>query len=271
MEPVPRLFEDFAVGLRFRSFSDIVVTAERIKSFAAEFDPQPFHLDDAGPETFFGGLVASGWHTGAVAMRLIVDSDLGLSGQGAGVAIESMRWLRPVHPGDTLRVEGTVTETRPSRSRGDRGVVKFRALVYNKGAGVLHMLRRMMGDEAFFNGLRHFYAEQKFQKAGSDDLRRVGRVRRCKNNGIDLRVRNDGVESFDQFQAMLFGEAFEFGSAGPSRTAHKRQRRAVLHRLDQSPSPPPHTDDCSSQHSLPRSSDVVFKGAPAPGPTGCRP
>ena len=65
-------------------------------------------------------------------MRLIVDSDLGLSGQGAGVAIESMRWLRPVRPGDDLRVEGTVTEIRSSRSHADRGVVKFQTVVYNQ-------------------------------------------------------------------------------------------------------------------------------------------
>jgi acyl dehydratase len=133
MQPVRRLFEDFAVGLRFRSFGDIVVSAERIKSFAAEFDPQPFHVDDAaGPETFFGGLVASGWHTAAVAMRLLVDSDLGLGGQGAGLAVESMRFARPVRPGDALRLEGAVTETRPSRSQGDRGIVKFQISVYNQ-------------------------------------------------------------------------------------------------------------------------------------------
>jgi acyl dehydratase len=133
MEPVRRLFEDFAVGLRFTSFGEIVVSAERIRSFAAEFDPQPFHLDDAaGPETFFGGLVASGWHTAAVAMRLLVDSDLGLCGQGGGVAVESMRFAGPVRPGDGLRLEGTVTETRPSRSRADRGIVKFQVSVYNQ-------------------------------------------------------------------------------------------------------------------------------------------
>jgi acyl dehydratase len=128
-----RFFEDFTVGLRFRSPGAIAMTAERIKSFAAEFDPQPSHVDEAAArESLFGGLVASGWHTAAVAMRLIVDSDLGLSGQGAGVAIESLRWLRPVHPGDSLRVEGTVTETRASRSHADRGVVKFQTAVYNQ-------------------------------------------------------------------------------------------------------------------------------------------
>jgi acyl dehydratase len=128
------------------------MTAERMKAFAAEFDPQPSHLDDAAAEgSFFGGLVASGWHTAAVAMRLIVDSDLGLSGQGAGVAIESMRWLRPVHPGDRLRVEGTVTEARASRSQADRGVVKFRTLVYDQrdqlvldGAHVVMVRRRSL-------------------------------------------------------------------------------------------------------------------------------
>ena len=128
-----RYFEDFTVGLTFRSPLAIAVTAERIKSFAAEFDPQPSHVDEATARgSLFGELVASGWHTAAVAMRLIVDSDLGLSGHGAGVAIESMRWLRPVRPGDSLRIEGTVTETRPSRSHADRGVVKFQAVVYNQ-------------------------------------------------------------------------------------------------------------------------------------------
>jgi acyl dehydratase len=148
-----RYFDDFTVGLRFQSAGSVEVTAERMKSFAAEFDPQPSHLEAAAAEgSFFGGLVASGWHTAAVAMRLIVDSDLGLSGQGAGVAIESMRWLRPVLPGDSLRVEGTVTETRPSRSHADRGIVKFRAVVYNQrdeivldGVHVVVLRRRESG------------------------------------------------------------------------------------------------------------------------------
>jgi acyl dehydratase len=143
---LPRFFEDFTVGLRFRSFGEIPVTAERIKSFAAEFDPQPFHLDDAaGRDSLFGGLVASGWHTAAVAMRLIVDSDLGLGGRGAGVAVESMRWPAPVRAGDSLRVEGEVTETRASRSQGDRGIVKFQTTVYNqRGEAVLEATHVVM-------------------------------------------------------------------------------------------------------------------------------
>lgn len=129
----PHAFEDFTVGTRFRSLHQIAVTAERIRSFAAEFDPQPFHLDEeAGQGTDFGGLVASGWHTAAVAMRLIVDSDLGLAGQGTGMAVESMRWRIPVRAGDSLRVEGSVTETRPSRSRPDRGIVRFQVTVLNQ-------------------------------------------------------------------------------------------------------------------------------------------
>ena len=128
-----RYFEEFTPGQTFRSKAPIALTAERIQSFAAEFDPQPTHLDEALARTGpFAGLVASGWHTAAVAMRLVVDSDLGLGGRGAGVEIESMKWLRPVRPGDSLRLEGSVTETRPSRSRPNRGVVKFRALVYNQ-------------------------------------------------------------------------------------------------------------------------------------------
>jgi acyl dehydratase len=133
MKPASRAFEDFTVGLRFSSSDAIVVTAERIKSFAGEFDPQPFHLEEAaGADTFFDGLVASGWHTAALSMRLIVDSDLGLGGRGAGLSVETMGWPLPVRPGDSLRLEGMVTETRPSRSRPDRGIVKFEITVYNQ-------------------------------------------------------------------------------------------------------------------------------------------
>jgi acyl dehydratase len=131
--PSLRCFEDFTVGLGFASRDGIILTAERIKSFAAEFDPQASHLgESAALEGLFDGLIASGWHTAAVVMRLIVESDLGLSGQGAGVGIESLRWVRPVRPGDALRIQGIVTETRPSRSHADRGLVKFRVSAYNQ-------------------------------------------------------------------------------------------------------------------------------------------
>ena len=113
--PSPRSFEDFTVGLRFRSQGAMTMTAEGIKAFAGQYNPQAPHLDEeAARRTSFRGLVASGWHTAAVTMRLIVDSDLGLGGQGAGMAVEAMQWRLPVRAGDSLRVEGSVTETRPS-------------------------------------------------------------------------------------------------------------------------------------------------------------
>ena len=131
--PSPRSFEDFTVGLRFRSLGAVTLTVEGIKAFAAEFDPQPPHLDEeAARRTSFRGLVASGWHTAAVTMRLIVDSDLGLAGQGAGMAVDSMQWRLPVRAGDALRVEGNVTETRPSQSRRDSGIVKFLVTTFNQ-------------------------------------------------------------------------------------------------------------------------------------------
>jgi acyl dehydratase len=121
-----------AVGSRFGSTGEILVTAEQIRSFAAEFDPQRQHLgEESGPDRS-GAIIASGWHTAAISMRLILDSELPLSGAGVGVAVEGMHWLAPVRPGDRLRLEGTVSEVRPSTSRPDRDVVKFQVTVYNQ-------------------------------------------------------------------------------------------------------------------------------------------
>jgi acyl dehydratase len=132
MQIEPRFFEDFAIGQRFRS-GTIEITAERIKSFAAEFDPQPFHLDEeAARDSLFGGLAASGWHTAAVTMRLLVDSDLKVAGGTIGAGGEDLRWLRPVRPGDVLRIEAEVTEVRPSRSRPELGIVKIRLTTFNQ-------------------------------------------------------------------------------------------------------------------------------------------
>jgi acyl dehydratase len=124
----------------------MTVTAEDIKAFAGQFDPQPPHLDEqAARVSSFRGLVASGWHTAALTMRLIVDSDLGLGGQGAGIAVESMQWRLPVRAGDALRVEGTVMETRPSRSRPHSGIVKFRVSTFNQhGQAVLEATHVVM-------------------------------------------------------------------------------------------------------------------------------
>jgi acyl dehydratase len=127
-----RYLEDFAVGQTFRS-SRLQIDKERIKSFAAEFDPQPFHLDEAAARnTIFAGLAASGWHTAAVTMRLLVDSDIKPAGGIVGAGFDEMLWPRPVRPGDELRVESEVLEVRPSRSRPDQGLIKVRTTTLNQ-------------------------------------------------------------------------------------------------------------------------------------------
>ena len=127
-----RYFEDFAVGQTFGS-GRRRIEAERIKNFAAEFDPQPFHLDDeAARATMFRGLAASGWHTAALSMRLLVESELRPAGGIIGGRIDELHWPRPVRPGDELRVESEVLEVRPSNSRPDQGLIKVRTTTLNQ-------------------------------------------------------------------------------------------------------------------------------------------
>lgn len=115
-------FEDFGVGREFKSGS-ATVTADEIKKFAAQFDPQPFHLDeDAARQSPFGALAASGWHTAAITMRLLVDGEIRLPGGVIGLGGE-ITWPRPVHAGDVLHVESRVVDAKRSRSKPDRGVV----------------------------------------------------------------------------------------------------------------------------------------------------
>ena len=123
--------EDLAVGQKFSS-GRVRVEAEAIKAFAAEFDPQPFHLnEDAANESFFQGLAASGWHTAALTMRLLVTGDFTLAGGIVGASNE-ISWARPVRPGDELRVESEVLEVRPSKSRPHQGLVKLRSMTFNQ-------------------------------------------------------------------------------------------------------------------------------------------
>ena len=144
-----RYLEDFEPGQKFGS-EQLFVEATRIKSFAAEFDPQPFHLDeDSARETYFKGLAASGWHTAAMTMRLLVDSELKPAGGIIGAGFDEMRWPRPVRPGDELHVESEVLEVRPSKSRPDQGVIKVRTTTLNQNGdpvqvfvGNLIVLRR---------------------------------------------------------------------------------------------------------------------------------
>jgi acyl dehydratase len=124
--------EDLAVGQRFGS-PTVTVDVERIKSFAGEFDPQPFHLDEtAAKDTFFAGLAASGWHTAALTMRLLVDGEFKPAGGIIGAGVEELRWPRPTRPGDVLHVESEILEIRPSKSRPEIGLVKIRNTTLNQ-------------------------------------------------------------------------------------------------------------------------------------------
>ena len=117
-------FEDLVVGQRFVSH-DLAIDAAMIKEYAAKYDPQPFHLDEAAAaNSIFAGLAASGWHTASLTMRLLVDT-LPFAGGFIGSGLDELRWPFPVRPGDRLHVEAEVTELRPSNSRPTQGWAKM--------------------------------------------------------------------------------------------------------------------------------------------------
>lgn len=126
-------FEDFAAGQVFRSTGH-EMTAERIKAFGAEFDPQPQHLDEAqAAASHFGALVASGWHTLAASMRLTIrDGFPHVPGGGQGLGLERLAWKKPVFPGDVIRVENAILETRLSKSRPGKGLLTIRCTTFNQ-------------------------------------------------------------------------------------------------------------------------------------------
>ena len=131
--------EDLRVGQRFTS-GTCVMDAARIKEFAAEFDPQPFHMDESATQaSVFKGLAASGWHTAAVAMRLLVTGGLpfanGIVGLGGEIA-----WPRPTRPGDILHVESEIVEITPSRSKPHQGIVTVRATMFNQQGEAVYQL-----------------------------------------------------------------------------------------------------------------------------------
>lgn len=127
-----RYLEDFAAAQTFGS-GRLRVDKERIKSFAAEFDPQPFHLDEeAAQNSVFQGLAASGWQTAALTMRLLVESDFKPAGGIIGAGFDEFRWPRPVRPGDELHLEIEVLEARPSKSRPAQGLIKVRTTTLNQ-------------------------------------------------------------------------------------------------------------------------------------------
>ena len=132
--------DDLHVGRRFTSQTHTIDEAQ-IKAFACQFDPQPFHLDDdAAQATILGGLAASGWHTAAITMRLLVEGGLPLAGGIIGAGGE-IAWPKPTRPGDTLRVESEVVEVAPSRSRPDRGMATVRSLTRNQNDEVVQDLK----------------------------------------------------------------------------------------------------------------------------------
>jgi acyl dehydratase len=121
---VRRYFEDFTPGDEIE-LGQYSMTRDRIIAFAREFDPQVFHLDEeAARDTIFGGLVASGWHSGSVAMRLLYEGAIQHTVSLGSPGIDEMRWVKPVRAGDTLSGRMTVTECVPSRSKPDRGIVR---------------------------------------------------------------------------------------------------------------------------------------------------
>ena len=132
--------EDLHVGQRFVSRSH-AIDKEQIKAFAAQFDPQAFHLDEeAAKTTWFGGLAASGWHTAAITMRLLVDGGAPIAGGVIGAGGE-ISWPRATRPGDVLTVESEVLEIAPSRSKPDRGKVTLRSETRNQRGEIVQILR----------------------------------------------------------------------------------------------------------------------------------
>jgi acyl dehydratase len=136
----PLYFEDLFAGQRFSSGS-YVLREEDIKAFANQFDPQPFHLDDAAARTsLFRGLAASGWHTAAITMRLNVEAGLPLAGGIIGAGGE-ISWPRPTRPGDTLHVESEILEVVPSQSKPDRGSITVLSRTLNQRGDVVQELK----------------------------------------------------------------------------------------------------------------------------------
>ncbi|HHW64065.1 MAG TPA: MaoC family dehydratase [Rhodocyclaceae bacterium] len=135
----PHYLDDLSVGQKFGS-GRRRLELDAIRAFAAEFDPQPFHLDEvAAQETLFRGLAASGWHTAAVTMRLLVDSEFRPAGGVVGAGLEELRWPRPARPGDELRLEIEVLDVRPSKSRPEQGIVRVQVTTLNQDDAALQV------------------------------------------------------------------------------------------------------------------------------------
>ena len=130
---MPRYYEDLEAGDTYALEGRYEVDREEITAFAEQYDPQPFHLEEAAAaDSVFGGLIASGWHTAAMCMRLVVEDFLDPETSMGASGVEELAWIEPVRPGDTLRVEIEVLETRPSESRPEMGHVRMKLTGYNQ-------------------------------------------------------------------------------------------------------------------------------------------
>ncbi|MCK5041338.1 MAG: MaoC family dehydratase [Sphingomonadales bacterium] len=142
--PHPDYFEDFEIGMKW-SIGTYEVTEEEIIEFATKYDPQYFHLDDAAAKkSLFGGLCASGWHTAAMMMRLTVDHMVNAEGGLGSPGINELRWVKPVRPGDKLRMDLEVEELHPSKSRPEIGRVHFDHKVYNQNDELVMTFKPMV-------------------------------------------------------------------------------------------------------------------------------
>ena len=141
-------FEDFSVGRVFDSGTR-QLSEQDILGFAREYDPQYFHTDpEAAKQSIFGGLIASGWQTVGVCMRLMCDSYLLESSSMGSPGMDAVRWVKPVYPGDTLRMRATVIAAKPSASKPDRGMATMRCNIYNqKDELVMHMQGMQMMEQ----------------------------------------------------------------------------------------------------------------------------
>ena len=131
-------FDDLKLGMRFKSEGTVTVSRDDILRFASEFDPQPFHLDEAAAEkSILGGLAASGWHTAALAMRLAITARPFGPHPLFGAGVDELRWLKPVRPGDTLRLEGEVIELIPSKTR-PQGIARVKWTAFNQNGEAIY-------------------------------------------------------------------------------------------------------------------------------------
>ena len=138
-----RYFEDFRPG-EVIEFGDYLVTEEEIIDFAKRYDPQPFHVDSkAAAESIYGGLIASGWMTGSIMMRLLVDHFIAPAASMGSPGVDEVRWVRPVRPGDRLHLRVTIVDAKRSQSKPDRGIVQVQQEMINQQGDTVMSLRGM--------------------------------------------------------------------------------------------------------------------------------